>query len=419
MCFKKEGAHYNIYSPVLRVDPNMKCAVMLIYGFKLVVIPFHEEHIVHSNQDQTNVNNDQENNQINSLLTNKKSNENDQQANNRNTTAINSSLSSYTVDLRKLDNWLEQRIIDIEFLYGYYEPTLFILCESNMTWVGRYSVKKDTCNSVALSLNLTQKLHPIIWPVDKLPSDCLKCHAVPQPIGGVLIFAVNSMIYINQSVPSYSISLNSIAKQNSKYPFRDMEHVRISLDSSQATFIDSNRMVISLKGGEIYTITLKTDPESLRTVQDIHFEKCPTSVISTTLTKCNDNFLFIGSRLGNSVLLKYTVQHINNPDEEIVDEESAEKEEPAEAAGQNIQIEEKTKSDFDELDYLLELKQEKKVAQIFVKHTFEICDVLLNIGPCGSSIVGESTGDYSEYTNNSQSNFVNFKIILTLNFCCE
>lgn len=49
------------------------------------------------------------------------------------------SQSSYTIDLRKLDQWLEMRIIDIEFLYGYYEPTLFILCESSMTWVGRYS----------------------------------------------------------------------------------------------------------------------------------------------------------------------------------------------------------------------------------------------------------------------------------------
>lgn len=213
-----EGIHYNIYDPILKVDPNMRCACMLIYGFKLVVIPF---------------------------LSSFDSNENIQDIDEENS----KSLSSYTIDLKKIDNWLEMRIIDIEFLHGYYEPTLFVLCESNMTWVGRYAIKKDTCNSVALSLNLNQKTHPIIWPVEKLPSDCLKCYAVPDPIGGVLIFAVNSLIYINQSVPSYAVSINSMARNISHYPFKThYEHLKITLDSSQALFLSHNRICISLKG---------------------------------------------------------------------------------------------------------------------------------------------------------------------------
>ncbi len=126
-------------------------------------------------------------------------------------------------------------------------------------------MKKDTCNSVALSLNLTQRTHPIIWPVDKLPSDCIKCLAVPPPIGGVLLFGVNSLIYINQSVPSYGISLNSIAKIASNYPFKSVENARITLDSSQAVFIASDRLVLSLKGGEIYIVTMLTDPVSFFT----------------------------------------------------------------------------------------------------------------------------------------------------------
>ena len=249
-------------------------------------------------------------------------------------TTNTSSLSSYTIDLRKLDNWLEMRIIDIEFLYGYYEPTLFILCESTMTWIGRYSVKKDTCNSVALSLNLAQRIHPLIWPVDKLPSDCLRCHAVPQPIGGMLIFAVNSLIYINQSVPAYAVALNSMARATSAYPFKSMEHIKCALDMSTATFVEPSRLIMSLKGGELYIVSLLTDSESLRTVRTIHIEKGPSSVIASCLTKCGASpYLFICSRLGNSVLLKYTtattssIVAINDVQEEEMPEQMGEQEE--------------------------------------------------------------------------------------------
>lgn len=165
----------------------MRCAVMLIYGCKLVVIPFYEDHSSSVQAAQSVKQEDlikQE--PSGAFIKNEPGTQQAQQNETayRKTLPVSSSLSSYSIDLRKLDDWLEMRIIDIEFLYGYYEPTLFILSESNRTWVGRYAIKKDTCNSVALSLNLHQKTHPIIWPVDKLPSDCLRCVAVPPPIGG-------------------------------------------------------------------------------------------------------------------------------------------------------------------------------------------------------------------------------------------
>ena len=287
----------------------MRCAVMLIYGFKLVVIPFYEEYSTLNTQEKSN------DIKLDSASSNNTSSDPAQSAGTKTfqTTHTSTSLSSYTIDLRKLDNWLEVRIIDIEFLYGYYEPTLFILCESNMTWVGRYAVKKDTCNSVALSLNLNQKTHPVIWPVEKLPSDCIKCLAVPSPIGGILLFGVNSLIYINQSVPSYGVSLNSIAKISSNYPFKNMESTKITLDSCQAVFVASDRLLLSLKGGEIYIVTLLTDTESLRTVRSFSIEKGPGSVISSSVTKCSENYIFIGSRLGNSVLLKYSVKIVSQP----------------------------------------------------------------------------------------------------------
>jgi cleavage and polyadenylation specificity factor subunit 1 len=137
---------------------------------------------------------------------------------------------------------------------------------------------------------------------------------VPPPIGGILLFAVNSIIYINQSVPSYGVSLNSIAKTTSKYPFRNMESTTITLDCAFASFLAADRLLVSLKNGDIYIVTLLIDSDSLRTVRGFSIKKGPGSVIPSCLINCCDNYLFIGSRVGNSVLLKYTVKNSSATD---------------------------------------------------------------------------------------------------------
>jgi len=422
-----EGIYFNIYHPILKVDPNMRCAVMLIYGCKLVVIPFYEDHSTNANTTATN-----QQHALNETLIKaepefeQKFNPNQQDLLNvkKIVPSSSSSLSSYSIDLRKLDNWLETRIIDIEFLYGYYEPTLFILSESNRTWVGRYAVKKDTCNSIALSLNLHQKTHPLIWPVDKLPSDCLKCVAVPLPIGGALIFAVNSLIYINQSIPSYAVSLNSIAKTTSNYPFKNMEKTKISLDCSHSVFVAPDQLILSLKGGEIYIITLITDSESLRTIRSFNIEKGPGSVIASCLTKCFDNYLFFGSRLGNSILLKYSVKNavvkplvsngdsikpIDTNESEIMDTNVEELDydlvnntDQDQNDNNNNHKLDTIDTDNDELEQIL-VKNEEKINNSVnvVSYNFEICDMLLNVAPCGHSIIGETVGDFSEFNSES------------------
>ena len=120
----------------------MRCAVMLIYGYKLAVIPFHEDHArsaTFSAGENVDLKSEHQAGYFKSESEQSLKHQQQQQQNVKveNSKSSSASQSSYTIDLRKLDQWLEMRIIDIEFLYGYYEPTLFILCESTMTWVGR------------------------------------------------------------------------------------------------------------------------------------------------------------------------------------------------------------------------------------------------------------------------------------------
>lgn len=76
----------------------------------------------------------------------------------------------------------------------------------------------DTCCMVAISLNIAQKVHPIIWSVAHLPFDCVRAVPVRKPLGGTLIMSVNALIYLNQSVPPYGVSLNSIAETSTNFP---------------------------------------------------------------------------------------------------------------------------------------------------------------------------------------------------------
>jgi cleavage and polyadenylation specificity factor subunit 1 len=190
----------------------------------------------------------------------------------------------------------------------------------------------------------------------------------------------------------------------------------------------------------------------LRTVRSFNIEKGPGSVIASCLIKCNDNLLFVGSRLGNSVLLKYkentssaaismsTNAHtVNDGSDEEESPANENQKDPTDESGNHLELNyldandrlvEKPSNlepnenqmfaagsvnanenedqmvvanDYDELDQILDRNEEKSVTNNIVSHSFEICDILLNIAPCGYSIVGESSGDYSEFDSSLKS----------------
>lgn len=49
--------------------------------------------------------------------------------------------------------------------------------------VRRLPVRKDTCKIAAISLNMQEKVHPVIWSMDNLPFDCQTALPVPKPNG--------------------------------------------------------------------------------------------------------------------------------------------------------------------------------------------------------------------------------------------
>lgn len=89
----RDGYTQDVYEPLLKVDPADRCAVMLVYGRHLGVVPFPES-------------------------------------------AANPYLQSYTVPLRSIDERLDN-VLDMTFLNGYLQPTLLFLYEPMQTTAGR------------------------------------------------------------------------------------------------------------------------------------------------------------------------------------------------------------------------------------------------------------------------------------------
>jgi cleavage and polyadenylation specificity factor subunit 1 len=100
--------------PIVRVDPDNRCAVMLVYGKKLVVLPFRKDNTL----DEIEIQDVKPIKKTPMQIITK--------------TPI---LPSYIIALKDLDEKIDN-VLDIQFLQGYYEPTLLILYEPVKTYPG-------------------------------------------------------------------------------------------------------------------------------------------------------------------------------------------------------------------------------------------------------------------------------------------
>lgn len=60
------------------------------------------------------------------------------------------------------------------------------------------------------------------------------------------------------------------------------EGVKMSLEGAQVAFISGDRLVISLKSGELYVLSLFAD--SMRSVRGFHFDKAAASVLTSCVS---------------------------------------------------------------------------------------------------------------------------------------
>ncbi|KAK9292408.1 hypothetical protein L1049_020376 [Liquidambar formosana] len=192
--------------------------------------------------------------------------------------------------------------VESSYIISYIEPVMVILHERELTWAGRISWKHHTCMVSALSISTTLKQQPLIWSAVNLPHDAYKLLAVPSPIGGVLVICANTIHYHSQSA-SCALAVNNFAVSVDSSQEMPRSSFSVELDAANATWLLNDVAILSTKTGELLLLTLVYDG---RVVQRLDLSKSRASVLTSEITTIGNSLFFMGSRLGDSLLVQYT-----------------------------------------------------------------------------------------------------------------
>ncbi|CAO4375754.1 unnamed protein product [Caenorhabditis nigoni] len=106
----------------------------------------------------------------------------------------------------------------------------------------------------------------------------------PNALGGAVVFGSNTIVYLNQAVPPCGIVLNSCYDGFTKFPLKDMKHLKMTLDCSTSVYMEDGRIAVGSREDDLYLLRLVTSSGGA-TVKSLEFsEVCDTS-IAFTLTE--------------------------------------------------------------------------------------------------------------------------------------
>ncbi|CDH59136.1 cleavage and polyadenylation specificity factorsubunit 1 [Lichtheimia corymbifera JMRC:FSU:9682] len=289
--YKKEFLS-NPYPTDIHIDPQQRCAVLNFYGDKLAVLPFRQS----DKLDESNKDYNQEKWPYS---------------------------SSFVIDLESIDKRIKN-VIDMTFLGDYYEPTLAILFETEPTWTGRLANVKDTVSVVVISLDLTARIYPVIYSIDNLPYDCRRLVPMPKPVNGLLVLASNSILHVAQGSPGVGVAVNGFVEPSTD--FRGMIYdektvaLGLALDGVKALALSGARCLLFLQNGDWVIVKVKLDGNKVvgmdldkiawsdPDIQKEHQHTAPLAMVPSCVASIRDNeYLFLGSRVGDSLLVKWNL----------------------------------------------------------------------------------------------------------------
>lgn len=267
----KRGREFFARGPLVKVDPQGRCGGVLVYDLQMIILKAAQAGSGLAGEDEAFGSGG----------------------------AISARIeSSYIINLREVDM---KHVKDFIFVHGYIEPVMVILHEREPTWAGRVAWKHHTCMISALSISTTLRQHPLIWSAVNLPHDAYKLIAVPSPIGGVLVICANTIHYHSQS-SSCALALNNYASVDSSQEM-PRSSFSVELDAAHVTWLLNDIALLSTKTGELLLLTLIYDG---RVVRRLDLSKSKASVLTSDITTLGNSLIFLGSCLGDSLLVQFS-----------------------------------------------------------------------------------------------------------------
>ena len=245
---------------------------------------------------------------------------------------------SYVVDLvREMG---VRYVRDVCFLHGYAEPVLLVLHEERLTWAARATLVNDTMRLSAISLNVDARKHTVIWRRSALPHSCYRLTAMPAPLGGAIVLSQNFLLHESQE-SSAALALNplagggrgddpaakaaaaasaaavtagnagaldpSLANPPAAVLHREGTEsavgVAVELDGAYAAVISEKQALVTTKAGALYLLSLRIEGRRLATRGGMHLKRAGGAVLSSGMCLVTRRLLFLGSRVGDSLLV--------------------------------------------------------------------------------------------------------------------
>jgi len=301
------------FPPIAATDPQGRCAAVAMYAHQLALMPAEGSDVLDFLvQEGTGIA--------------------------EGVTSSSALQTSYVLNLRKLLKI--HTVKDICFLHRYNAPVLLILHEAAPSWPGRHKDVRDTCELIAISLDLSARRHTRVWSATALPCDCFAVS--PAPAGGALVLSTNYLMYYGQA-SSYAVAVNKHAFSAAIIPMERTDRndtnaeplsvsaakaaransrtvapevlpaiasrcdpataaFNLELDGAVVTWLDKGTALLGLKTGRLVTASLKF---SAGVVRDILIHGVGSGSVCSCGTRISDDLLFLGSWSGDSLLVRY------------------------------------------------------------------------------------------------------------------
>ncbi|KAI0634706.1 CPSF A subunit region-domain-containing protein [Trametes polyzona] len=225
---------------------------------------------------------------------------------------------SFILDLANDVDKRIRNVIDFAFLPGFNNPTIAVLCQYQQTWTGRLKEYKDTVGLYIFTLDLVTNNYPVITAVDGLPYDCFSLTPCSTATGGVVILASNAIIFVDQASRRVILPVNGWPPRVSDLPMPTLtpqEQSRdLQLEGSRFTFVDDKTLFVILKDGTVHPVELILDGKAVSRLS--MSDALARTTIPAVVKRVEDDYLFVGSMVGPSVLLR--TAHV---EEEIKEED--------------------------------------------------------------------------------------------------
>lgn len=120
---------------------------------------------------------------------------------------------------------------------------------------------------IIFTLDIATQNYPIITSVEGLPHDCLSLLACSSSLGGVVVVASNSVIYVDQSSRRVALPVNGWPSRISDLPLLPIapedQTRNLELEGSRASFVDDKTLFVILKDGTVYPIDIVIDGKTV------------------------------------------------------------------------------------------------------------------------------------------------------------